>query len=226
MKRMLKLGLWRSVGAAALVGVLVAGTTWAAGLYTNGVPTVCAPLQNGANATTVPASGTSISTPAATAPSNNCSQTQVNGGWFAPVDTNLTQGIAPQTVALQLSQIASLAAEYAANAGTSTAGAATLNTNAGTVTTESLSTAVGATYTFTLTNSQITATGPTPVVQMLSKTNTGGQTTPSGGPVYTLGGPMTLASVTNAAGSSVFKFTNNGATALNGTTVITFWLGD
>lgn len=186
----------------------------AAGMITNGLPTVCAPLQNGANATLVPATGANGT--GATSPSLNCSQTQASGSWLTNMDTGLAGGSPPQSVAETAFQVASVASEVASQTATSTVHAATLNTRAGTITTEALATAAGATYTFTLTNSLITATGPTPAVQIHSGTNTGGS----------LVNPLTLNSVTNAAGSTVLVFTNNGTTALNGTMILTFYLGD
>lgn len=134
--------------------------------------------------------------------------TQLSAGAMLPVDTEQGQGEQPQTVAATAFQIAALSAALAVNVATSTAGAATLNTKSGRVTTEALTTAAGATYSFTLTNSLITAAGPAPQVSVVDGSNTGGQ--------------LQLTSVTNAAGSSTFVFTNTGTSALNGTLVIAF----
>ncbi len=212
----MKKKMLRAAVLAALPALLVGGYVWAAGMLTNGMPLICAPLQNGANATLVAPSGTVPTGYVNNVPSLNCLLTQPSGSWLDPVDTVLPGGSAPQTVAASLFQIAAIASGVASQTATSTVHAATLNTRAGTVTTESLSTAAGATYTFTLTNSLITATGPVPQVVMRSGTNTGGS----------LASPLTLSSVTNAAGSTVLVFTNNGSTALNGTMILTFYLGD
>lgn len=91
--------------------------------------------------------------------------------------------------------------------GTSTAGAATVNTQVGVITTEALTTAAGATYTFTLTNSLIKATST--VIPSVGKgtATTGGLT-----PIY----------VTPAAGSCVMIFQNVTLAAVNGTVLINF----
>jgi hypothetical protein len=125
------------------------------------------------------------------------------------IDVPTSGGTQPVTAAATAFQIATHVAGLVANQATSTAGAATLNTMSGLITTEALTTAPGATYTFTLTNSLITSTtSPAPQVQMLDKTNTGGATQ--------------INSITNAAGSSVFVFQNTGTSAWNGTRLIAF----
>lgn len=176
------------------VGLLLGGfaVAFAAGLYTNGLPLV------GANF--FPA-GTPAVAP-------NGIYTDVLANSLLGVDTQLAGGQAPQTVAATAFQVATAAIFVAGNSATSTVHAATLNTDSGLITTESLSTAAGSTYTFTLTNSLITATSPQPMVSIHNGTNTGGF--------------MTLTSVTNAAGSTTFVWTNTGTTALNGTVVIAF----
>jgi hypothetical protein len=91
---------------------------------------------------------------------------------------------------------------------TSTANAATINTQNGTITTEALTTAAGATYTMTLTNSKIKATS---VVQVTVGKGT-----------CTAGQP-TVCFVTPAAGSVVIILQNiHSANALNGTITIGF----
>ena len=77
-------------------------------------------------------------------PGSNYSQ--VTASALLSLDTQLAAGGIPQTVAPTAFQIVMLSVELAANTATSTAGAATLNTKGGTITTESLTTAVGATY--------------------------------------------------------------------------------
>lgn len=174
------------VGAVGLLGVM------AAGFYTPGMPTV-GPTATANGVTTV-------------FPNNVVSE--LGSTFLIPVDTGLPNGQVPQTVAATVFQLAALSTEFLANTATSTAGAATLNTKGGTITTESLSTAVGSTYTFTLTDSQVTAAGNPVQVAMYSKTNTGGI--------------IALTSTTNAAGSVVWVFTNVGTTAFNGTMTIVF----
>jgi len=91
---------------------------------------------------------------------------------------------------------------------TSTAGAATINTQAGLITTEALTTAAGATYTMTLTNSNIAA-GSVLMVTVGKGTATTGE------PVQQF--------TTCAAGSAVILIRNvAAAAALNGTIKISF----
>ena len=98
--------------------------------------------------------------------------------------------------------------DVATGAGTSTAGAATVNTQTGVVTTESLTTAVGATYTFTLTNALVNANSI--VLPVVGK---GSATT----------GTPTVAWVTPAAGSVTIVIQNiHASAALNGTITIGF----
>jgi hypothetical protein len=91
---------------------------------------------------------------------------------------------------------------------TSTAGAATINQQAGQITTEALTTAAGATYTMTLTNSLVSATST-----VLVTVGKGTATT----------GTATVCWVTPAAGSAVITIQNiNASAALNGTITINF----
>lgn len=147
----------RKIVLAAAGLVAMTAVAFAAGLYTNGMPTVGA--------------GT-VNTVAQAAPNGVVTQvTPVVG--LIPMDTGLAGGAAPQTVGVTAFQIAAIYGEAAINTATSTVHAATLNTKAGQITTEALTTAAGATYTFTLTNSLLTATS-TPEVALYSGTNTGG----------------------------------------------------
>lgn len=92
--------------------------------------------------------------------------------------------------------------------GTSTAGAATVNTQVGQITTEALTTAAAATYTFTLTNSLIKATSI-----VLVSIGKGTATTGEPAPHF----------ITPAAGSAVILIRNDAAAAaLNGTITINF----
>lgn len=91
---------------------------------------------------------------------------------------------------------------------TSTAGAATINAQTGLITTEALSTAAGANYTMTLTNSLIKA-GSIVHVTVGKGTSTNGI--------------MTLATVTVSATSAVMVFQNiHASAAVNGTFTIGF----
>ena len=132
---------------------------------------------------------------------------QLSGRALVAADTQSSQGAGPQSVAATAFQIAARAAVMSINTATSTTGATTQNTLLGRCVTEALTTAVGATYTYTLTNSVVAATS-TVQAQIFSLTNT----VPG----------MQMTSVTPAAGSVVFVFTNNGAAALNGTMCIVF----
>lgn len=86
---------------------------------------------------------------------------------------------------------------------TSTAGAATVNLPLSSVTTESLTTAAAATYSFTLTNSLITATS-------VVTASVGNGTNSAGSPCIT--------TITPAAGSAVIVIQNiHASAALNGT---------
>lgn len=92
--------------------------------------------------------------------------------------------------------------------GTSTAGAATVNTQSGLVTTEALTTATAATYTFTLTNSLINASSVV-LVTIAKGTATAGE--------------PAVHFVTPTAGSAVILIRNDAAAAaLNGTIKIGF----
>ena len=93
-----------------------------------------------------------------------------------------------------------------------TAGAATLNKPSGVITSEALTTAAAATYTLTLTNSEIAATS-----QVLVTVGNG--TNSAGLPV--------LATVTPASGSVVIVVRNaHAANALNGTIKVAFVVRD
>lgn len=170
-----------NIRAKILAGVfaLVATAALAAGFLTNGLPPIAA--------------GTPFS--------------QINSASTIPVDTNLAQGLNPASVSASSFQVAAIFAEAVSNTATSTVHAATLNTRAGLIVTESLSTAAGATYTFTLTNSQVTAASNM-MAALYSVTNTGGA--------------ISLTSITPAAGSVVFVWTNTGTTAFNGTMNLVF----
>lgn len=161
------------------------------GWLTNDLGLVSAPTLNGV---------------AQTAPNGTFSN--VGPGVLFPGDTQLAGGSPPQSVAATAFQIAAQAMGLINNNATSTVHAATLNTVDGLITTEALTTAAGATYTFTLTNSLLTTSVPAPQVQMHSGTNTAGG--------------IAVTSVTNGSGNCVIVFTNTGSAAWNGTMLIGF----
>lgn len=98
--------------------------------------------------------------------------------------------------------------DVSSGSATSTAGAATINNQTGVITTESLSTAAGATYTMTLTNSLIKATS-------IVNVSVGKGSATTGSPVVTW--------VTPAAGSCVIIIQNvHASAALNGTVMICY----
>lgn len=98
--------------------------------------------------------------------------------------------------------------DVATGTATSTANAATINAQTGMITTEALTTAAGATYTMTLTNSYISASSIV-LVTVGKGTDTAGM--------------PTVAFVTPAAGSAVIILQNiHAANALNGTIKIGF----
>lgn len=100
--------------------------------------------------------------------------------------------------------------DVTAGTATSTAAAATLGTQTGVITTEALSTAAGATYTFTLTNPLINANS---VIEV----SVGKGTATTGSPSVTW--------VTPAAGSAVIIIQNvHASAALNGTITIAYVL--
>ncbi len=214
--------------AVLLVAVLVGG----AGFFGDW-PQILPPLWNGTTFVLPDGAYTQLQpgqnmTPAS-APVNCC-------GPFLAADTHLSGGAAPQTVKVTPFQVASTLLDGLLNTQTSTVHAATSNTLGGVVVTESLSTAVGSSYTFTLTNSLITAayaaSGQVPTVEIYSGTNTGGRcylqsgTPGNGGTQYTANTAcgLQLVSVTPAVGSVVWVWTNNGTAALNGTMYISWHL--
>lgn len=91
---------------------------------------------------------------------------------------------------------------------TATAGAATLNKSAGVITSESLTTAAGALYTLTITDSTIAAAD-----QVMASVRLGSATT----------GTPTITTVTPAAGSVVIVVQNiHASAALNGTIKVSY----
>lgn len=92
--------------------------------------------------------------------------------------------------------------------GTSTSGAATVDTQTGTITTEALTTAAGATYSFTLTNKLIATDSHIAVTVGKGTATTG---------------TMTVTWITPSTGSCVIIFQNiHASAAVNGTITISY----
>jgi hypothetical protein len=148
---------------------------------------------------------------------------QLGPEMLVPVDTDFQEGANPASVAASALQVAGVLGECLLNGQTSTAAAATSNTFGGTVTTEALTTAPGANYTFTLTNNLINAnylaSGRTPQAAIYSASNTGG-----GAPPGVMSALMKLLSVTVNNGNVVFVWQNRGMSNLNGTMNIVWHL--
>lgn len=103
-----------------------------------------------------------------------------------------------------------LAIDSGTKTATATSGAATLDKSAGVITSEALSTAAGASYTLTLTDSQIAAAD-----QVYASVRYGTSTT----------GTPSVTKITPAAGSVVIVVQNvHASAALNGTLKISFFV--
>lgn len=153
-------------------------------------------------------SGLTAGMPSATAP--------LTGAEVVQADTNLANGLTPQTEIITIEQVKGYAvggnyanpATAALRAAAATAGAATLNSGYGVITSESLTTAAGATYTLTLTNAAIAAADIV-LVSVGKGTSTAGT--------------ATVSWVTPAAGSVVIIVQNiHASNALNGTIKLAF----
>lgn len=168
-----------------------------AGWNTNGLPLVAPGSANGVAAVPPAAQVTTLLSNA-----------------LLQADTETSGGQTPQSVAASAFQVAATAAALMAssNQAAATTGAATLSKRAGLISTESLSTAVGATYTLTLTNTLISTAIPAPQVAIHSLGNTAA------------GAQMVVTSVTNGSGSVVMVFTNIGTAAVAGTMAVAFHL--
>ena len=132
------------------------------------------------------------------------------GAELLAVDTQLASGISPQTAYVTLEQLKDfMFGNTAKGTGTSVAGAVTLNAGRGQITSEALTTAAGAVWTLTITNSRIAAADI-----VLASCRIGGTNTTVGPIVVT---------TTPAAGSVVINVRNTHASsALNGTIVVDF----
>lgn len=135
----------------------------------------------------------------------------ITGGTIdgTPIGGSTPAAVAATTLSSSgLATVASAKVDTGTKTATATAGAATLNKSSGIITSESLTTAAGATYTLTLTNSTIAAAD-----QVFASVQLGGATT----------GTPAVATVTPAAGSVVIVIQNiASAAALNGTIKIAY----
>ena len=120
-----------------------------------------------------------------------------------PGSTNGAAGT-PLSVAIQAAQIAGLAVAQAANTGSTSSHAVTINKATMAITTESLSTAVGATETITVTDSFVTATSNVACSDLQKVSDV-------------TAARFAVTSVTPASGSFVIAFYNNGTAAASGT---------
>lgn len=132
---------------------------------------------------------------------------RMTGGELIPVDTGLASGANPQTAALSAFQAAGFAAQMIGNTGTASSDAVTISKTGGMITSEAKTTAVGAAFTITLTNSVIAATS---TVQATAHdlSNTAGK--------------ASVSAITPGAGSATIAVTNVGTAAFNGTFNIPF----
>jgi len=123
-----------------------------------------------------------------------------DGSLWARLNTMLTE--------LYAGAISSLTVDSGTKTASATTGAATLSKNSGKITSEALTTAAGASYTLTLTNTEIAATS-------LIFASVGDGTNTQGTPVV---GPINA-----GAGSATIEIKNDHASeALNGTITIDF----
>lgn len=144
----------------------------------------------------------------------NSNTNPLTGSETIPADTNLTQGINPQTELITTSALAMYSAGASithANASNSlTAGTVTINARAGKVNTSALTTANNANYSLTVTNSLVNAQSI-----ILASVGDGGNTTV---------GAVVL-NVTPGAGSFVIQIGNRSSSAaLNGSVRISFFV--
>lgn len=185
------------------VALLVPVAAYAAGYYTNGVPQVTAGgtyyASNGVCSTIANASTTC----------GNTYSNELGGYELIPADTQIGGGAAPQTVAPTTFQVGALASVMSAstNLATASGGAATLSTTYGIIKSEALTTAVGSSYTLTLTNTTVAATSK---VQAGAYLGAGTQ------------GALQIVSITPASGSVVIVIKNVGSLALNAAIEIPF----
>lgn len=155
-------------------------------------------------------------TPAAASVTTLSASGTVSGAGFTALFASppAIGGTAPATAAVTtlsttgLATLASTKVDTGTKTATASGGAATLAKNAGVITSEALSTAAGATYTLTLTNTTIAAAD-----QVMASVSLGSATT----------GMPAITTVTPGAGSVVIVVQNiHASAALNGTIKIAF----
>ena len=168
---------------SALFGAIVVG---AAGVLTNGLPTI--PYSNSLGG-----------------------YPQLGDGALIPADTNLPNGQFPQSVAASPAQVAMMAVCMNATTGTTSSKAVTTNSKCAAETTESLSTAAGATDIITVTDSYATATSVIDAA-IFQKGS------------VVAGADPRVVSVVPSAGSFVVTFKNYGSAAVNGTLIMGFFV--
>lgn len=123
-------------------------------------------------------------------------------------DTSIPVGATGIGTGVEAGSLSSLQLDIGTKTASATAGAATLNKDAGVITSEALTTAAGAQYTLTLTDSSIAAGD-----QVMASVQYGSSTT----------GTPAVMTVTPGAGQVVIVIQNLHATAvLNGTIRISF----
>lgn len=188
---MKKLSFLRSgLGIATAVCIAVP-LAFAAGYRTNGLPLASTPAYTASNGN-----------------GNGFTYSGEPGGYeLLPLDTQLPGGSAPQSVAATVFQVGALAAVANSNAVTASSGAATLSTTYGVVTSEALTTAAGASYTLTLTNTTVTAKSAVQASAFLAAGTAGA---------------LQVVSITPAAGSVVIVVKNVGTVALNAAIKVVF----
>lgn len=178
MKKFLAIG----VILAALIGPAIAGSV----LWSGQTGDISFP---GLTPTSIDAMSIGHTTPAA--------------GSFTTLDATTLGGTTPP-----VATVAQMKVDTGTKTAAATAGAAALNKMAGVVTSEALTTAAGATYTLTLTNSSIVAAD-----QVMASVQLGSATT----------GMPAITTVAPAAGSVVIIVQNiHASAALNGTIKISF----
>lgn len=135
----------------------------------------------------------------------------LTGSELIPADTQIANGVNPQTETITAAQLKGYVLGNVGSAivtATATAGAATANGGWGVITSESITTAAGADYVLTLTNSAVTANS------VVLATAANGTNTTEG---------LAINRVQPSAGSVIIRVRNTHASsALNGTIKVAF----
>jgi hypothetical protein len=136
--------------------------------------------------------------------------THVTPDALLPLDTNLSGGRQPQSVGAEAFRVAAMGMSMMSNQTTAVSGAATLNRRGGMVVSDALTTAPGATYVLTLTDSAILS-GTTVLAEVIAGSNTA---------IAGLG----ITSLVVSTGTAVITFTNTSTGTFNGTVLVGFQL--